>query len=476
MHERALAGAIEFLDSWLAFRARNTDSCGFKVAIHYESDIVLARSFGHADIALPEPLGQHHVMGVGSQSKMLASTVVCQLVERDRLHFDDRVCRYLPWLARHPDPRARDITVRHLLAHSSGLARNGADADCWNFAKPFPDAGMVQEVVFDTDIVVGTNTRLKYSNVGFGILGALIEAVTGKPYADVVTAEVIERVGMSSTSADFGPGVATRLAPSYTPRIEGNRRALPPPESTGALVAATGLWSTPEDMCRFASAHYAGCDALLSDTLKREAHRGQWVITSGQDRGVEMGLGFHAIFVDGRRYVGHGGSIGGYRSETLFDPDARLAVSIMANWADAPSMAMIRGVLQVLHYFEEHGADPVPAGRRRFNARLRNAVATVEIVATNDRAVAIDPDRWEPFTVTEQLTVVDPETLRVSTVGSHFNEGESFRYAFDGPTLRSVKFAGFTMLPERDFVRTVKLTGRAGSSHRPVDEPAHAGR
>jgi len=267
---------------------------------------------------------------------------------------------------------------------------------------------------------------------------------------------------MPSTSADYSPGVAGRLAASYTSRIEGTRRVLRAPESTGAFVAATGVCATPEDMCRFAAAHYVGCDALLGDAFKQEAHRGQWVITAGQDRGVEMGLGFHAITVDDRRYVGHGGSIGGYRSETLFDPHGKLAVSIMANCADAPSAAMIRGILQVLHYFEEHGAEPVPADRERFNVRLRNARATIEVVATKHEMVAVDPDDWMPFTVTEQLGVVDAQTLRVTTIGSHFNEGESFRYVFDGPALRSVNFAGFTMLPEREYARSVELTGRCG--------------
>jgi len=454
---------VEFLDSWLSFRARNADVSGFKVAVHHRDGIVFSRSYGQADLTLPETMDGRHVMGVGSQSKMLAATVLCQMVQRGRLQLDDRAGRYLPWLARHPDVRARPITVRQLLSHSSGLSRNGADADCWNFARPFPGGGAVEDMVCNTDIVVGPNTRLKYSNVGFAILGALIEAVAGEPYVDVVTANVIERAGMSCTAADFGSNVARWLAVSYTPRIEGTRRPLPTPATTGALVAATGLCSTPEDMCRFASAHYDGCDALLGDILKQEAHRGQWVITTGQDRGVEMGLGFHAVIVDDHRYVGHGGSIGGYRSETLFDPDRKLAVSIMANCADAPSMGMIRGILQVLHHFEEHGVDPVPLARDRFNVRLRDAMATVEIVATKDSVVAIDPDEWEPFTVTEELRVVDADTLRVTTVGSHFNEGESFRYAFDGLTLRSVKFAGFTMLPEREYARSAELTGRGGA-------------
>ena len=472
MNERALRRGLDFLDSWLPFRERNADICGFKVAIHHRDDIVFARSYGQADVHRGEPMGRDHVMGIGSQSKMLASTVLCQMVQRGRVRFDDRACSYLPWLAGHADHRVRDITMRQVLNHSSGMSRNGSDADCWNFAKPFPDEDEVRDLVLDTELVVEPNTRLKYSNVGFAMLGALIQAVAGQPYVDVVTANVIARVGMLATWADYGPAVATRLAASYSPRIEGTRWVLSAPETTGALAAATGVCATPEDMCRFAAAHYAGCDTLLNETLKREAHRGQWVVTTGQDVGVEMGLGFHALIVDGRRYVGHGGSVGGYKSETLFDPDAKLAVSIMANCADAPSVEMVRGILQVLHYFEEHGAEPVSPDHDHFNTRVRNARATVEVVATKGLVVAVDPDAWEPFTVTEQLSVVDAETLRVSTTGSVFNEGESFHYVFDGSRLHSVTYAGFTMLPERDFVRLVELTGRPAPGSRAVRVPA----
>ena len=472
MNERALQRGLEFLDSWLPFRERNTDVCGFKVAIHHRDDIVFTRSYGQANLQHRVPMGRDHVMGVGSQSKMLASTVLCQMVQRGSVRFDDRVCSYLPWLAQHADGRVRNTTVRQLLNHSSGMSRNGADADCWNFAKPFPDEDAVRDLVLHTDVVVEPNTRLKYSNVGFAVLGALIEAVAGQPYVDVVTANVIARIGMPDTAADYGPVAARRLAAGYTPRIEGTRWVLPNPETTGALAVATGVCSTPEDMCRFAAAHYAGCDVLLNETLRREAHRGHCVVTLGQDVGMEMGLGFHAHIVDDRRYVGHSGSVGGFKSETLFDPDARLAVSIMANCADAPSVEMVRGILQVLHYFEEHGAEPAPPDRDHFNARLRNARATVEIVATRDSVVAVDPDGWEPFTLIEQLSVVDAETRRVRTAGSVFNEGESFRYVFDGPRLRSVTYAGFTMLPERSYVRLVESTGRAATGSLPVRVPA----
>jgi len=447
VNQAALVEALAFLHSWLAYRAHTEDICGFTVAIHHDEEIVFSAAYGRANLATDEVMTPGHMLGAGSQSKMVASTAVCQLVGSGLLGFEDRVCAHIPWLSAHSDPRFQDITVRQVLSHTAGVTREGADASHWQLEKPFPDERALARMVLASDLAVESNTRPKYSNLAFGIVGQLVRAASGRPYVDYVTEHVLQPAGMESTVADLAPEVVPRLSASYAGRIEGTRRRIDCQVATRALAPATGLFTTAEDMCRFAAGHYWSDQALIGSALRKEAHRSQWVLTTGYDAGAEMGLGFQIMTVGDRRLVGHTGSFGGYQSATFFEPQGALAVSVMANFRDAPVAKMIRGVFEALHHFARYTNDS--GAFARYNVRLRSTLATVEIVATGDRIVAVNPDDWEPFTFAEELALVDPATLRVVTPGSLFHEGELARYAFDDAGVRSVNYGGFIMRPDR---------------------------
>jgi len=215
--------------------------------------------------------------------------------------------------------------------------------------------------------------------------------------------------------------------------------------STSALAPATGIHATAADMCRFAGAHYVGFPTLLSPELLKEAQRTQWSITAGFDRGAEMGLGFDMMTLGGRRLVGHSGSFGGHQSATYFDPHDSLAVSVLGNWRQTPVTTIVSSIFQAIQHFDEGtAADDL----RRFETTMSNPLATVVIVGNGRRIVALNADEWEPFAALEELEIVDGSTLRVCTPGSLFGEGEIIRYEFDGPTARSISYAGITMRPD----------------------------
>src|SRR4051794_31463281 len=129
-----------------------------------------------ADAAAGVALTTSHRFRIASHSKTFTATAIVRLAERGILRLDDRLDRWLPELA------AADIagvTLRELLAHGGGLVRDGWDGDHWQLARPFPDAAELRRIASDDAQVLVRNERFKYSNVGFSLLGAVIEAASG---------------------------------------------------------------------------------------------------------------------------------------------------------------------------------------------------------------------------------------------------------------------------------------------------------
>jgi CubicO group peptidase (beta-lactamase class C family) len=446
MNDRALDTAVAFIDSWLAYRMRRVGIPGLSVAICRKKDIVFSRAYGLANIARAEPLSTNHLFAAASNSKMFAATAILQLAGQKKMQLDEPACSYVPWLKKHHDRRMQEITLRQLLSHGSGMIRDGLDNDYWLVKRPFPDAKMLRQRILSTELVLEPNTKVKYSNQGFALLGQVIEAVTGRPYPEYITKHIIKPLGLANTVADLSP-VVEPLVTGYGPLVALRRTAIPRHGTTNAFAAAVGIHATPSDMCRFAAAHFFGNETLLTDITKKEAQRCQRAVTTGYDTGREFGLGFEVLRADDQRLVGHSGHMGGQQTATFFDPYGQVAVSVMANCKDAPIVEIIRGIFEALNFFSQYAGKSASHRLARLNARLGNELGTVQIVATSGKIVAIDPDDWSPFGWAEELQYINPTTLKGVTEGNIFNEGELVQYTFKKDDIQLVRYAGIAMKP-----------------------------
>lgn len=440
---------MAFLDSWLGYRAGQLDLPGFAVSIYYRKSVVFSRAYGMADIQRREPLSTGHVFAMASQSKMFTAAAILQLFGQGKLQLDDTVCSYVPWLAGHRDRRFRDITIRHLLSHGAGLVRDGRSTDFMGSkAAPFPGDEVLREAILGDGLVFEPNTRLKYSNLSFALLGQVVGAVSGEPHADYVNRHIIAALKLKDMSADFVPALQQRLPTGYGVPFDRERPVLAPPRPTAALAPAMGVHATTEAMCHFAAAQFFGDERLLPDVLKREMQRAAWHVNSGYDSGTEAGLGLEIHQIGNRRVVGHTGHLAGHVSATFFDPYDRLAVCVAGNCKDLPVMLMVRGVFEALDWFTAE--PPAPARLARYQVRACGPTAVVDIVAAGHRLSVVDPDDWEPFTWGEELEIVAPGTLRIVTPGSIQSEGELIQVTFDSGTdvVKTVRYGGVLLVPE----------------------------
>ncbi len=424
------AAALSYIESWLGFRRGYLRIPGVQAAVLQDSALVLSRAYGWADVEAGVALTTDHLFRVASHSKTFTATAILQLAEAGRLRLDDPVGRWLPFLEVEPGAAIASVTLRELLAHGGGLVRDGHDADFWQLLAPFPDRAQLEAVAVDSADIQPPNVRFKYSNIAYGLLGQVIEAATGTTYHDHVAREVVQRLGLTNTGPELDPARAGDLAVGYSSLAYAAERVRIEHVDTRALASATGFYSTADDLAHFAAAHFLGDERLLSDRSKRVAQRDVWQVEGIANNAY--GLGFGVVRVGGRRLPGHAGGYPGHITRTVFDPDTRLAVSVLTNAIDGPAEPLALGIVKLLDLAARLEPDPFvqSRGADRFVVRLANLWGVRDVALLGGRLVVLDPTAPDPTEGFSELAVEGESTLRVTRGSGYHAVGESAEYVF----------------------------------------------
>ncbi len=461
MTAESVRSALAYLDSWLEFRQSYLRIPGVQVAVLFDGELVFSKAYGWADLSAQVPLATDHHFRVASHSKTFTATAVLQLVEAGRLGLDDPAGRWLTFLADEPAAPLATVTLRELLSHAGGIVRDGHDADFWQLLQPFPDESSLRAIAIDAADVTPPNQRFKYSNIAYGLLGLVIEAATGTPYGEHVTAEVVRRLGLRNTGPELDPDRAHELVTGYSSLAYASARVPIGTIDTGALASATGFYSTAEDLCRYAAAHFWGNEVLLTDASKRLMQHEAWSI-DGPAAG-HYGLGFSIVRAGDRRVVGHGGGFPGHITRTVFDPDARLAVSVLTNAIDGPAHALALATVKLLDLAAAQKADPLApsvGGCERFAVRLANLWGVRDFAALGGRLFMTDPTEPDPTEGCSELDVEGGSALRVIRGPGYQSVGEAAEFTFgeDGAVSSVHGPGGLTWWPLADFTLPATLT------------------
>jgi len=441
--------AMSYYADWVAFRQEYLRVPGVQIAVRVDEREVLARSFGLADVERNVALADTHLFRVASHSKTFTATAVFQLVERGALRLDDTAGQWLPWLKEARSPLA-EATVRELLSHASGIIRDGHDSDFWQLGKSFPDHDALrEEILAGTAAVLPANQRYKYSNVGYGLLGLIIEAASGEHYNTFLQREIVDRLGLRNTGAEIDPDRLGEFAIGYTALSYAPRRVPIDHVGTSALSPATGFFSNAGDLANFFSAHFLGDTRLLSDASKRRMHQPLW---DSDEAGNKYGLGVGIRKVGERTLVGHSGGFPGFTSMTLVDPKAKVAVSVLTNAIDGPAGQMAQGAFLLLNLAGKPAAQeaPPPEQLKRFTGRYADLFSVADVVLLGSRLYLIRPTAPDPATAATPLAYVDERTLRVDG-GSGGTYGEPMVFTFNRDGSVASMRLGVKFVPIREF-------------------------
>jgi N-acyl-D-amino-acid deacylase len=285
---------------------------GGTLAVTKNGKLLYARGFGYADIAGRAPVQPTTIFGLASVSKPLTATAVFVLIEEGKLKLDDRAFDHLkgvrPPRGARVDPRLRQITIRQLLDHSGGWDRNkSGEPITWSQrislatgARLPLSAEQFVSFMMGVPLDFAPGTRQAYSNLGFIILGLVIEKVSGESYDAFVRRKVlapagIKRAVLLSQERRPVPGLSLRYLAGMAP---------PLPPSPLPLADASGGWSlSAVDLARFVTAldGRRGKALLSPRSLEQMFARPAPPLRAGP--GPWIGLGWDQVLNDGKAYA-----------------------------------------------------------------------------------------------------------------------------------------------------------------------------
>lgn len=340
----AVAAVAAILPDWLRAVQVTHRLTGVQAAIWHDGQVVAEAAAGPADAVAGIDLLTTHRLRIASHSKTFTAITLLALAQAGRLRLDDVVGDHVPELAQAP---VAHLTLRDLLSHAAGLTRDSADAAFWQLGASFPDREQLLAVARQGAVVMAPGEHLQYSNIGYGLLGLVIEAVCGLPYPEAVREIVLAPLGIEDVGPDLpddaaGPEDPHGFALGHTPAIHGERRLIEQ-VPTHALAAATGFWATAAGVASVFARVL--CDGEILDAASRRTMRRRvWTIAEGR----HYGLGLQEGTLHGFDAIGHSGGFPTGLSRTWALPASRLAVSVIGTAADSPASDIAAGILGLL--------------------------------------------------------------------------------------------------------------------------------
>lgn len=441
--ESWLKAALDYIPRWLEYQMRLSEQPGCTVAAAHKGRIVLEEAFGVADNSTRRSLTPRHRFRVASHSKSFTAAAVFKLREAGLVRLDDPAGRYVDGL----HPAVAEATLAQLLSHSAGLIRDGVDAGQWQDRRPFLGEKALRRALAEAP-VIAAGTRLKYSNHGFGLVGLVIEAVTGEPYGEWVGREIVGAAKLRETTPDGPAPRGTPVARGHSRKLPLGRRLIVPGDNpTNALAPATGFVSTASDLARFfASLDPTAKTSILSPASRREMVRRQWRDTQVGAEGY-YGLGIMQGKAGAWEWFGHAGGFQSCISRTIVLPGRDLAVSILTNAVDGPAWAWSDALIRILQTFAKRGAPS--AQTREWRGRWWSLWRTLDFVPMGDRVLVSDPGLTVPFLDASEIAVTKRGrgTIRLATgLANYGEEARLVRGANGG--VREIWFGGTKYLPE----------------------------
>jgi CubicO group peptidase (beta-lactamase class C family) len=456
---KAIRSALDYVPAFLAFQQPYMPFVGAQVAVRQDGELLLNHAVGCADLENQTPLSVDHLFRIASHSKTFTGVACMQLVEQGRLRLDDEAKVQVPELVDSP---MGGVTVRELLAHGSGMIRDGDNCDFWSLGRTFPDRDELLATILDHGRVLEANEHFKYSNIGYSLLGMIIEGASGNPYREYVTANIVDRLGLKDTGPDLDMDRVVDLAKGYSSRVHGPDRIEIEHIDTFAESSATGFYSTAAELTAYFQAHLDGDERLLSDASKRRMRQVQWTISDE----AKYGLGLSITEINGRTYYGHSGGYPGHITMSKLDLERKLSISVFTNASDGPAATLCAAILRLVDVALDGEAKTAPRKAKElqpFEGRFASLGGLTDVVNLGGRLYLLNPALENPGAEAVELDVVSDTELKVVGDKGFGGYGEVMRYSFaKGGKVKSVRGAsGHSLMP----IEKYRLPGKVTRPH-----------
>jgi CubicO group peptidase (beta-lactamase class C family) len=403
--KQRLMQALPQIETLLSDRMRDANLPGLAYGVVIDNEVVLSKGLGLSDVAAGAKVDGKTVFRIASMTKSFTALAILKLRDAGKLRLDDPADLYVPelrkWTLATKD--SGPITIRQLLGHTAGLPEDNPQGDRVLDLTPEAFSAWVGAGVPYSN---APGSGFEYSNLGFMLLGSVVTKVSGRPFQQYITEEILLPLGMQSTHWSASKVAGSRLAKGY--RREKESWVEEPLLEDGAGAAMGGLMTSADDLGRFVammlSAYPPRDDPERAPVARRtlrdmQSGLGYPSVVVVRDapgapliaRGGSYGYGLFATqdCMWGRE-VSHSGGLPGFGSHMRWLPDHGVGVFAMANLTYADAASLTRAAMTALYdtgALKSRAALPSPE-----LVRMTESVTDLLVDWKDDRARAIAAD------------------------------------------------------------------------------------
>ena len=315
---------------------------GVAVAVVKDGQVLVAKGYGTRALGGSRAVDEHTLFGIASNTKAFTAVALGMLEEEGKIEWDAPVVRYLPWFQMHDPWVTRELTVRDLLVHRSGLGLGAGDLLWWP-----PSTYNREEIARRLRFVPAVRSfrsGYAYDNVLYLVAGLVIEEVSGQSWEDFVTERLLRPVGMMdatvthSAAGDTAGNVAITHA-----KVDGKMQRIPPFLSDNTNPAG-GINASATDMARWLVVQLDSGRVGDRRIWSPRTTRALWSLVTPINPGIPApalapqqanfngyGLGFFVRDYRGEKAVTHTGGLPGYLSRVIMIPRLKAGVAVLGN-------------------------------------------------------------------------------------------------------------------------------------------------
>ena len=386
------------IDAYVARVMKAFDIPAVSLAIVQGGKVVHAKGYGVRRMGEPAPADARTNFGIASNTKVFTAVALGMLAEEGKLQWDAPVVRYLPWFQMWDPYVTRELSVRDLLVHRSGLGLGAGDLLWWP-ASTYNRRQIAERLRFVRP-ATSFRSAYAYDNVLYLVAGEVIEALSGQSYEEFITQRILSKAGMTRSSARHSD--ASKAGNIATPHavVDGQVRPIAPFDSDNTNPAG-GVNSNAEDMAKWMNVILArgglpDGSRLFSEATWRQITTPVTPMAIGNPppelaaqranfRGYALGLG--AQDYRGRKALMHTGGLPGNTSRVMMIPEANVGVAVLLNQESGEAFDSIAYHV-VDHYLGAADTDWVDAYQKVAARRKASAAATVQKAASSRNAAS----------------------------------------------------------------------------------------
>ena len=318
-------------------------------------DTPVCAAFGNASLENPTPLTTASRFKIGSVTKVFTATLIHRLIEEGKLDYNAPISRFFPTY-----PNGKNITVRNLLEHTSGMPEMLALAQVQqNFVRYWSAEELIAMAAKQPPLF-RPGTRQQYCNTGFLMLAVIAEKITGRPYGEQVLDMFVGKLGMKSLLVGVDGAVVPRLANGYT--SNGSEMQLPLAASIAIAKGTGNLEAAPDDVVRLVN-----LDRVLKNNVLESLPLRPLVLPDGKEA-VSISKNNHYVSSEldgctlflfnepGIDLTGKLGSFPGFGSAYFYDRQTGYAVAVSVNNEKAIPHAIALGA-EILQAMRQRSAE-----------------------------------------------------------------------------------------------------------------------